>query len=115
MSSHHYPSLCSVYRTLAVGLWVSAAILYLLGLNHGGSLALDYYAGSCLVTLLAMSFTGRVATEHVVTDAFRRQAEISRAELAAAVATALADEMVERGLVVHTGEENGLRSVTPLQ
>lgn len=106
---HHqqYPLLTALYRGVAVAAWAVAAVLYVFGL-HAGPVditgvkvtPLDYYAAACLTTLVAMTFTARVTAETLVTTAFAREAERSREFLADAVAEALADELVERGLVV---------------
>lgn len=102
-------TLTGIYRTLAIAAWSASGILYLFGLhadpvNQLGpateTTPLDWYAAAFLVMLLAMTFTARVAAEQIVSAAFAREAQHSRALLADAVAEALADELVARGLVL---------------
>lgn len=109
------PRLNAIYKATAAATWGIAGLLFTLGLLALDDDELDYYAFGVLATLVAMTFTVRVALEHVVAAVIRLEAQRSRTHLADAVAEALAEEIEERGLMVCTSEGDGPGGVTPIR
>lgn len=128
MSTGHVHPAIAFYRTAAVVAWAGAVMLFVIGINLAPAAklasemgtadppadSLDCYAASCLTMLIAMSLSWRVVIGRLIADTVAKEVGVSRALLAGAVAEALADELLERGLVTHDRDSAGT-SVTLLR